>query len=285
MGFLLSFFVPALVIGSRLARSARRLSQRAAVAAVCRRLRRGAGHRDGVAPAAISTVGEGIGVFTLGVVLPDPAPADRAGAARHGGDGDSRVRVAVIHPAGKILLVLTTGVFSAMFAITVAHELIHRRQKLDRFLGRRASVHCGLRHFQDRPPAGAPSLRRHAAGLRDRQTGTDDLFLLAAVVRRQLPRSAALRAAARGEIWQVGMDERDRSLVGAHRALAVSRRGVVGMARRAVLRGAERAGDHVSRRHQLPAALRADAAAAPRRTSRADRRIIIRGRRGCSWTT
>jgi alkane 1-monooxygenase len=35
----------------------------------------------------------------------------------------------------RILLVLTTGVFSAMFAITVAHELIHRRQKLDRFLG------------------------------------------------------------------------------------------------------------------------------------------------------
>jgi alkane 1-monooxygenase len=40
-----------------------------------------------------------------------------------------------LNPAGRVLLLLTTGVFSAMFAITVAHELIHRRQKLDQFLG------------------------------------------------------------------------------------------------------------------------------------------------------
>jgi alkane 1-monooxygenase len=37
--------------------------------------------------------------------------------------------------AGRGLLALTTGIFSAMFAITVAHELIHRRERLDRFLG------------------------------------------------------------------------------------------------------------------------------------------------------
>jgi alkane 1-monooxygenase len=37
--------------------------------------------------------------------------------------------------AGQIVLTFTTGIFSAMFAINVAHELIHRRQPLDRFLG------------------------------------------------------------------------------------------------------------------------------------------------------
>jgi alkane 1-monooxygenase len=34
---------------------------------------------------------------------------------------------------GRLLLLVTTGVFSAMFAINVAHELMHRRQKLDQF--------------------------------------------------------------------------------------------------------------------------------------------------------
>jgi alkane 1-monooxygenase len=42
---------------------------------------------------------------------------------------------APLSAAGRVLLVLTTGVFSAMFAINIAHELIHRRQKLDQFLG------------------------------------------------------------------------------------------------------------------------------------------------------
>ena len=32
---------------------------------------------------------------------------------------------------GRILLTITTGVFSAMFAVNIAHELIHRREKLD----------------------------------------------------------------------------------------------------------------------------------------------------------
>jgi alkane 1-monooxygenase len=36
---------------------------------------------------------------------------------------------------GRIVLTVTTGVFSSMFAINVAHELIHRRQPLDRFIG------------------------------------------------------------------------------------------------------------------------------------------------------
>jgi alkane 1-monooxygenase len=37
--------------------------------------------------------------------------------------------------AGRILLTITTGVFSAMFAVNIAHELIHRREKLDRAVG------------------------------------------------------------------------------------------------------------------------------------------------------
>jgi len=37
--------------------------------------------------------------------------------------------------AGLIILTLTTGVFSAMFAVNTAHELIHRRDGLDRALG------------------------------------------------------------------------------------------------------------------------------------------------------
>lgn len=36
---------------------------------------------------------------------------------------------------GRLVLVIATGVFSAMFAITVAHELIHRRQRFDRACG------------------------------------------------------------------------------------------------------------------------------------------------------
>jgi alkane 1-monooxygenase len=36
---------------------------------------------------------------------------------------------------GRIVLTLTTGIFSAMFAINIAHELIHRRERLDRVLG------------------------------------------------------------------------------------------------------------------------------------------------------
>jgi len=36
---------------------------------------------------------------------------------------------------GHIALVIATGIFSAMFAITVAHELIHRRQRFDRACG------------------------------------------------------------------------------------------------------------------------------------------------------
>ena len=36
---------------------------------------------------------------------------------------------------GRIVLLLATGIFSAMFAITAAHELIHRRQRFDRFCG------------------------------------------------------------------------------------------------------------------------------------------------------
>lgn len=35
----------------------------------------------------------------------------------------------------RLVLVVVTGIFSAMFAITVAHELIHRRQRFDRFCG------------------------------------------------------------------------------------------------------------------------------------------------------
>jgi alkane 1-monooxygenase len=36
---------------------------------------------------------------------------------------------------GRTVLTLTTGIFSAMFAVTIAHELIHRRERLDRILG------------------------------------------------------------------------------------------------------------------------------------------------------
>jgi len=36
---------------------------------------------------------------------------------------------------GIVVLTLTTGVFSAMFAVNIAHELIHRRERLDRVLG------------------------------------------------------------------------------------------------------------------------------------------------------
>jgi alkane 1-monooxygenase len=36
---------------------------------------------------------------------------------------------------GLIVLTLTTGMFSAMFAINIAHELIHRRERLDRLFG------------------------------------------------------------------------------------------------------------------------------------------------------
>jgi alkane 1-monooxygenase len=36
---------------------------------------------------------------------------------------------------GGAVLLLTTGVFSAMFAITIAHELVHRLAPLDRFAG------------------------------------------------------------------------------------------------------------------------------------------------------
>jgi alkane 1-monooxygenase len=38
-------------------------------------------------------------------------------------------------PAGRVGLAITTGMFSAMFGITIAHELIHRRQRLDRAVG------------------------------------------------------------------------------------------------------------------------------------------------------
>ncbi len=37
--------------------------------------------------------------------------------------------------AGRIVLTITTGVFSAMFAVNIAHELIHRRERLDRLFG------------------------------------------------------------------------------------------------------------------------------------------------------
>jgi alkane 1-monooxygenase len=37
--------------------------------------------------------------------------------------------------SGLIVLTITTGMFSAMFAVNIAHELIHRREKLDRILG------------------------------------------------------------------------------------------------------------------------------------------------------
>jgi alkane 1-monooxygenase len=36
---------------------------------------------------------------------------------------------------GLTVLTLTTGLFSAMFAINIAHELIHRRERLDRVFG------------------------------------------------------------------------------------------------------------------------------------------------------
>jgi alkane 1-monooxygenase len=36
---------------------------------------------------------------------------------------------------GRIVLTLTTGVFSAMFAVNIAHELIHRRERVDRVFG------------------------------------------------------------------------------------------------------------------------------------------------------
>jgi alkane 1-monooxygenase len=36
---------------------------------------------------------------------------------------------------GLIVLTVTTGMFSAMFAVNIAHELIHRRERLDRILG------------------------------------------------------------------------------------------------------------------------------------------------------
>jgi alkane 1-monooxygenase len=36
---------------------------------------------------------------------------------------------------GRLVLTLTTGVFSAMFAVNIAHELIHRREWLDRVFG------------------------------------------------------------------------------------------------------------------------------------------------------
>ena len=36
---------------------------------------------------------------------------------------------------GRVVLLIATGVFGAMFAITVAHELIHRRQQFDRTCG------------------------------------------------------------------------------------------------------------------------------------------------------
>jgi alkane 1-monooxygenase len=38
-------------------------------------------------------------------------------------------------PFGLIVLTLTTGLFSAMFAINISHELIHRREWLDRTVG------------------------------------------------------------------------------------------------------------------------------------------------------
>ena len=36
---------------------------------------------------------------------------------------------------GRIVLTITTGVFSAMFAVNIAHELIHRRERVDRIFG------------------------------------------------------------------------------------------------------------------------------------------------------
>ena len=39
------------------------------------------------------------------------------------------------YAAGRAVLLLTTGVFSAIYAITIAHELMHRRQELDRAIG------------------------------------------------------------------------------------------------------------------------------------------------------
>jgi alkane 1-monooxygenase len=40
-----------------------------------------------------------------------------------------------LSPWGRALLLVTTGVFSTMFAINIAHELIHRRQRFDRSMG------------------------------------------------------------------------------------------------------------------------------------------------------
>ena len=40
-----------------------------------------------------------------------------------------------LNPFGKTVLLIVTGLFSAMLAITVAHELIHRRQPIERFCG------------------------------------------------------------------------------------------------------------------------------------------------------
>ena len=179
----------------------------------------------------------------------------------------------LLSAAGLVGWTVSTGLFCALLAVTVGHELIHRPERLDRALGGvLLSLVCfgafKVVHRQDPPP-----LRRHAARLR---LGARDQSLYAFLARafagnfREAVRYERRKLQRFGQsFWRSELAHLVRPVA----RLAGAGGDVVGCGRRAVLPGAEPAGHPHPRLDQLHSALRPDPPGGSRRaaTSRCSR--------------
>ena len=185
--------------------------------------------------------------------------------------------------AGLIVLTLTTGIFSAMFAVNIAHELIHRRERLDRVLGGLLlSTEASARSRSCTCRSIIPMWARRSTSQRHAEDRPSTFWLrslagnFGEAIRRERMR---LRRSGR-PVWQSELVPWSAcSLLWPRRIGAV-----VGLAGRALLPDAEPDRHPVPRRDQLPAALRADASAGQQEAGPSPCRITIRGRLRCSST-